>query len=339
MQLFYYKSEHGNFGDDLNAWLWEYLQPGAWSEGSRPLFSGIGSIIGNPTPPADRIVIFSSGIGYSPIPADFHSDRFDVRAVRGPMSARVLGLPPEKAVADGALLLAKVPEFAPLPEDRRHGVVFVPHHEVMTEPAWLAAAALAGVEVLDPRGECRSVLHRLRSARLVIADSMHAAIIADTLRVPWVPVTTSSATNTIKWLDWSLALGLPYEPTALPAPSLEAAYRSWTNPLIGNGFSVWPPTVDAAMEHFHGVMAANRRRWAWHRKHYARRLVDTGSQAMNALPIARRTDGSPSHREERCARALQDLTTRAGYLSDGGVLRAKVDELSHLLDDVRAAHV
>jgi hypothetical protein len=44
---------------------------------------------------------------------------------------------------------------------------------------------------------------------------MHGAIIADTFRVPWVPISTRPSINTFKWLDWSESMGLEYRPTNL----------------------------------------------------------------------------------------------------------------------------
>ena len=47
MKLYYYRATQGNFGDDLNSWLWEELVPGRWSdEDDGELFCGIGTIIG-----------------------------------------------------------------------------------------------------------------------------------------------------------------------------------------------------------------------------------------------------------------------------------------------------
>ena len=45
MKLFYYRAKEGNFGDDLNGWLWEELAPGRWSDEADTLFCGIGTII------------------------------------------------------------------------------------------------------------------------------------------------------------------------------------------------------------------------------------------------------------------------------------------------------
>ncbi|WP_254657115.1 polysaccharide pyruvyl transferase family protein [Sphingobium fuliginis] len=188
MKLYYYRAPQGNFGDDLNGWLWEELAPGRWSdEDDGELFCGIGTIIGNDMPQAKRIRVFSSGIGYRPVPADFDSGRWKVTALRGPLTAQVVGRP-ERAVADGALLLSTLPRLKPLAEEERHGTIFIPHYEAMDEGPWERACGLAGVELVDPRQCAHRVIERIRSARLVIADSMHAAIIADTMRVPGCPL-------------------------------------------------------------------------------------------------------------------------------------------------------
>jgi len=47
---------------------------------------------------------------------------------------------------------------------------------------------LAGVTFLDPFEDSEKMVQRIRRAKLVIADAMHAAIVADALRVrgfPW----------------------------------------------------------------------------------------------------------------------------------------------------------
>ena len=39
---------------------------------------------------------------------------------------------------------------------------------------------------------------------------MHGAIVADTLRVPWIPVRTNPKILPFKWLDWCQSVKLPY---------------------------------------------------------------------------------------------------------------------------------
>ena len=226
MQLEYFRADVGNFGDDLNRWIWSRFQPDLFDEDGSVRFLGIGTIIGLPLPEAtQRVVVFSSGIGYRP-PPGASALPHEYVAVRGPLTAKVLGLSADVAQGDGALLLPLLPEFAPLPEAQRSGTIFVPHWEKMDDQVLLAAARSAGLEVVDPRQDPETVIQRLRSASKVIADSMHAAIIADALGVPWVPVATSRNISSFKWIDWASSLGVPYEPTLLPQGTTQMALRS-----------------------------------------------------------------------------------------------------------------
>ena len=67
MKLYYYQKTCGNFGDDLNLWLWKKIFPDAFDEDDKKVFFGIGTIINDRiydrAPNADRIIIFSSGVG------------------------------------------------------------------------------------------------------------------------------------------------------------------------------------------------------------------------------------------------------------------------------------
>ena len=67
---------------------------------------------------------------------------------------------------------------------------------------------------------------------------MHAAIIADTFRVKWLPVTTSSTINHFKWLDWTSSMNVPYKPIFIGPGSLEGKIQhlvykySWSSEKI-----------------------------------------------------------------------------------------------------------
>ncbi len=83
-----------NFGDDLNRWMWKrFLPENFWDEGDGCLFLGIGTVLGGGLPVADRYIVFSSGAGYGPLPPGFGSPAWHVVCVRGPLTAKVLGLP------------------------------------------------------------------------------------------------------------------------------------------------------------------------------------------------------------------------------------------------------
>src|SRR5439155_14985318 len=92
--------------------------------------------------------------------------------------------------------------------------------------SWRAICQDLGIEFLDPRTDSRDVVRRIAAAEKVIAESMHAAIIADAFRVPWVPVALSREISPFKWADWSLSKGLDYEPVCLPPSNAVEALRN-----------------------------------------------------------------------------------------------------------------
>jgi succinoglycan biosynthesis protein ExoV len=119
MKLYYYKDVVGNFGDDLNSWLWDTLLPDFFDQDDSVRMSGIGTIINTAMPKTNKWIVFSSGVGYGNPPANFGDDSWDILSVRGPLSAKVLGLPQDKYITDGAALLNTLEEFKPLSESER----------------------------------------------------------------------------------------------------------------------------------------------------------------------------------------------------------------------------
>ena len=206
MDLYCYHASHGNFGDDLNHWFWDEMLPGwreAWPD---RVLVGVGTLISGGLPRGRRKLVIGSGAGYGAVPdADLMAEcRFE--AVRGPRSAASLGLPPEKGIIDPAIMLSDFPEFQDLPRQGRP--IFVPHEASMHRNDWSRLCAKAGVDYVSPGEESKSVIRRLATAPLVIAESMHAAIIADTFGTPWHAVSISHRFNGAKWLDWADSLGL-----------------------------------------------------------------------------------------------------------------------------------
>ena len=333
MKLYYFGSS-ANFGDCLNEWLWHRLLPGRWDPADGIRFSGIGTIINSHMPASRRWVVFTSGVGYGGLPAGFGGGGWTVASVRGPLSAAVLGLPPSAAVTDGAILLATLPELARLGGGDRGGVVFVPHHEAETAAAWPEACRRAGVEYLSPLGDSRGIVERIGRARLVLAEAMHAAIVADTLRVPWVPVVSSPQVSTFKWLDWTLSMGLPYDPLRLPASTTGS---QWRNAML------W------AYDQVHHFRAGRERSAiAYFERRYRRRsAADVGMRRI-ARRLHRKADrllGSPAlsgwrnRRDEalidRAAAALERASGQDGWLSEDRIFEARIGTLQARLAELR----
>jgi succinoglycan biosynthesis protein ExoV len=213
MKLFYFRAPNGicNFGDELNPYLWPRLLPGAFDEDHETQFVGIGTLLNDRLPAAARTVVFGSGVGYYGPPR--RSDTWSIYCLRGPMSARALGLDVSVAITDPAALVARLEPSTPLPE--RSTYAFMPHWQ--SEPdVWKMLCARIGCGFIDPRGEPAAVLESLRRTDVLITEAMHGAIVADALRIPWVPVRTREAINSFKWEDWCGSMAIEYCPHVLP---------------------------------------------------------------------------------------------------------------------------
>lgn len=212
MKLFYYKHPSGNFGDDLNPWIWESLAPELFDDDDSRLLVGIGTLINDKAPPDPIKLVFGSGVGYNGTP---HIDaRWHFYCVRGPRSAQFLNLDPSLAISDPAVLLTQVSGPAP---EHTGKVYFMPHHGSLGNADWRPVCAAAGIEFLDPSDDARETVRKIRGARLVIAEAMHAAIVADAFRIPWIPVSCYDHILDFKWRDWCESLRIDYRPTALPS--------------------------------------------------------------------------------------------------------------------------
>jgi succinoglycan biosynthesis protein ExoV len=323
-----------NFGDDLNRWMWERFLPNLLHEQDGSLFLGIGTVLGSGLPLAERYIVFTSGVGYGPLPPTFGSPAWQVVCVRGPLTAKALGLPPDKAVCDGAVLLSTLPEMQPIAE--RKGVLFMPHFEALESGDWREVCRRAGVEFLDPHLPSEETCQRIRGAKLVLADAMHAAIVADALRVPWVPLITSNRINTFKWLDWSLTLDVRYQPLELPSLSLLEAIRNAGLGLHGARRALPERTEDAAMKHFKATARIQERPWWKSYRMKARRVAYFGpAKVLNAGALVPLLRGDAERRLDLAADVLREAAMLPGYLSEETILRGKAAELQHRLEQVK----
>lgn len=204
MKLYVWRDAKTNFGDELNHWLMPKVFPGLFDEDEADLFLGIGSVIFDFHPRASRKIVFGSGYGgYTALPDFDETWRF--HGVRGPHTARACGLEAGSVAGDTAILLRahrQRPSAAP------KGVAFMPHWQSVERGRWAAACALAGVRLIDPADDVETILAAIESSELVIAEAMHGAIVADALRVPWVPVLPTRRAERMKWWDWAEALDL-----------------------------------------------------------------------------------------------------------------------------------
>jgi succinoglycan biosynthesis protein ExoV len=142
--------------------------------------------------------------------------------VRGPRTARGLGLPTALGLGDPASLLP-LAGFVPARDGREIG--FMPHFESAIRGAWPEACAAAGVFLIDPRDDPLAILAAIGKCRVLISEALHGVIVADALRVPWVAMRPLAAIHRPKWIDWAETLDLTIEFRALaPSTALERAH-------------------------------------------------------------------------------------------------------------------
>lgn len=227
MKLFYCDVPNGNFGDDLNTWLWPQLMPGAFEDMVRfwpkepkvvdvsnpqdTLFVGIGTLIIKEVPTLQRKLVFGSGTSGLELPV--LDDRWEFHCVRGPLTASALGLPPEMAIADAAILVRLLP---PVETSRIYRASFIPHYCQAQSGAWQKICAATGVQFIDPRWSPAKVIKAISQSQMVIAEALHGAIVADALRVPWVAVSSKHHIQDFKWRDWCASIGETYDPISIP---------------------------------------------------------------------------------------------------------------------------
>ncbi len=209
MLLNYFRGQ--NFGDALNPLIFHHLLPGFFDDDPAIEFSGIGSIIGLPmSPEASKRIIFSSGFAYGTLPE--LDETYDIVCVRGPLTAKILKIDPKLAITDGAILLnaLKFPEPA-----KKHKYSFMPHWESELKYPWERICQAADINYISPTLPPEKVIDEIKSSEFMIAEAMHAAIVSDTLRVPWLAVKAYKGINEFKWNDWAQSLNVEYSPRPL----------------------------------------------------------------------------------------------------------------------------
>lgn len=328
MRIHLLKGVHGNFGDDLNEWLWHALLPDVWSEqGDDVLFVGIGTVLDKNLPPARVRIVFGTGAAYTSAPRDISADssRWHIYGVRGPLTARALSLDKRVVMTDPAILLATLKEFQGL---RHQGVIFIPHWKSVRYGCWEAICNNLGIEFVDPCQDSKSVVRRIASASKVIAESMHAAIIADAFRVPWIPIALSREVSPFKWVDWTASMHVPYRPVCLPASNriehIRNALLKWSvhsnaagypSPrLVAHGFRMHFEDLDGLMSDFEKIGRRIDQKWRWNASIGLEAILKRLA-ALGLGPSAFIEFGASEPMLNLATAHLARLLTSGGYLS------------------------
>jgi succinoglycan biosynthesis protein ExoV len=205
MQLYHWQGAQRNFGDGLNRLIWPNLLPGFFDSDPAEVFLGIGSVLD--VRHAAGVMKLTAGAGYGgyeKLPVLDAS--WVIHWVRGPATARLLGLPKSCGLGDPAMLLPKL--LGRAGDARGDDIGFMPHFESLDRGAWPEAATAAGLRLIDPRGDPSAIIDAIASCRVLLAEALHGAIAADALRVPWIALRPLVQVHRAKWHDWAAALDL-----------------------------------------------------------------------------------------------------------------------------------
>jgi succinoglycan biosynthesis protein ExoV len=214
--LYHWRGNSNNFGDELNTILWPILLPGFFDNDPAVRFLGIGSVLDQRHPPDALKLVAGSGYGgYERKP---HVDRnWIIHWVRGPRSAAVLGLPSSAGLGDPAILLPSALEL-PVQDGREIG--FMPHFESADRGAWRQAAEQAGMRLIDPRDDPQAILQAIGRCKVLLSEALHGVIVADALRVPWIPIRPLARIHRAKWDDWADTMEVHLRFRKVPASTL-----------------------------------------------------------------------------------------------------------------------
>lgn len=202
MKLVHCEIKGGNFGDDINTWIWNHLLGEKYFDNDEAVqFYGIGTILSDKLPDKPEKIIFGSGVGYPPPP--IIDDTYRIFAVRGPLTAKKLNIDPSHALADSAYLL----NLCDLPAEvknnnKKYKVSIIPHHKSLDMADWDNICKELGFHLINPKDHYFTVLQQINQSEKVISESLHGAIFADIFRVPWLSMKFSFRFMQLKWEDW-----------------------------------------------------------------------------------------------------------------------------------------
>lgn len=244
MKYLFFKSKKGNFGDDLNPWLWPKIF-GNNIQSKNTYFLGIGSILHNENHNLNGIkeakkIVFGTGVRPSQFYTNLTLDKnWDVKFLRGPLSAAAVDNKYEY-ITDAAYVLRQLSDFDQyLNCEKKYEISLMPYFHSVDYFDWENICKTLGYHYISPFSESgvEDTLREIAASKVLITEAMHGAIVADLLRVPWhryilsTPHTEGGRVSDFKWTDWLNSVGI-YNPEVTYIPFYEPTrYTRWIKKL------------------------------------------------------------------------------------------------------------
>ena len=148
-----------------------------------------------------KLIIFGPGYG---IITQTPRVECSILFVRGPLTCKCLGLPLSFAITDGAYLLRdKIFSFAS-EEKKIFKYGLIPHHNFFSKKTFTKAQNKnENLQLIDPTLPVPDFIKKVAQCEKFICESLHGAILADILSIPFCIRQTSPHFDSFKFLDWT----------------------------------------------------------------------------------------------------------------------------------------
>jgi hypothetical protein len=219
MQYIQYKDPNGNFGDDLNAWLWPKIF-GYESKDDDNCLIGIGTVLYNKNEfikqyKSSRKIVFGAGVRNS-YDAFLFDNTWDIKFLRGPLSSLHLNNKFD-FISDGAYAIRLTEDYKRLRSiEKKYEISFMPYFRSVDQLDWRKICEVLGFHYISPLSEngVEFTLNEIAASKCIITEAMHGAIVADALRVPWhrfvfsTPSFEGEMISEFKWYDWLFSVNI-----------------------------------------------------------------------------------------------------------------------------------
>jgi len=222
--LFWARSVHRNWGDDLNPWLFKKLT------GKRAIycphqtskrFVMAGSIL---TEAGDYDICWGTGLIREDLKIPLRLAK--ALAVRGPLSAQKLadsGIYAPKVYGDPGLLASRL---VTVPKDKKYKVSVIPHYTDRREGEALAREM--GYHVINVDLPIEQFIEEVARSEQVWSSSLHGIICPESMGIPttWVKFSNRIIGGNFKYDDYFLGTGRDVSQPldlSLPASDLKSA--------------------------------------------------------------------------------------------------------------------
>ena len=188
---------------------------------------------------------------------------------------------------------------------------------------------------VSPELSVEALFDHYARAELVVTEAMHGAIIADALRIPWIPITISPQIDEFKWRDWLGSVELDYNPISVPPPDHRdvAAFERVSRELRRHD-------LDGHRRLASTDLSPNQVT-DWLERRYSPSVLTALNSADAGSRAARLASSTMQWRRPQAIRdtvgALQRAASSSPSLSRRNIMSVRMDQLRNAVDKLTAA--